>query len=149
MPESTSNGPANFLAVLIRFALAGMVNTGVGFIIIEALDLGLHVPSALANAGGYAAGLSIGFVLNRGFVFRKSGPGVLPRYLVVIALAFALNQAVLAGLRLFLGDAAVARTVAQLAGMATYTALTFVLCRYWVFATPDKAISRSQGATTA
>lgn len=145
--ESPADKPANVLALLIRFALAGLINTGVGFVIIEALDLGLHVPPAIANACGYAVGLGIGFLLNRGFVFRKSGPGVLPRYLVVIAFAFVLNQAVLAGVRLILGDAPVARTLAQLAGMGVYTALNFVLCRYWVFATPNK--TRSQSATTA
>jgi putative flippase GtrA len=139
------NGPADLLALLMRFGLAGAVNTGVGFAIIEALDIGFHVPSAIANACGYAIGFGIGFLLNRGFVFRSSGPGVLPRYLVAVAAAFALNQAVLAGLRLAAGDAPLARTLAQLAGMAVYTATTFVSCRYWVFAAaPNKTISRSQ-----
>ena len=149
MLNSTSNGWADLVALLMRFGLAGAVNTGVGFAVIEGLDIGFHVPSAIANACGYAIGFGIGFLLNRGFVFRRSGRGVLSRYLVVTAFAFALNQAVLDVLRLVVGDAPIARTLAQLAGMVTYTAVTFAFCRYWVFATPNKTMGRSQGATTA
>lgn len=149
MSDPAPDKRTDLLALLLRFGLAGAVNTGVGFTIIEVLDLGFRVPSAIANACGYVVGLSIGFLLNRGFVFRKSGPGVLPRYLVAIAVAFALNQAVLGVLRMVAGDAPVSRTLAQLAGMATYTAATFVLCRHWVFATPNKTARRSQSASTA
>jgi putative flippase GtrA len=121
--------------ILVRFGLAGLVNTAVGFSIIAALDLGLHVAPHLANAAGYAVGVAIGFVLNRGFVFKSDGhigrTGV--KYLVAVAVAFVANQAVLAGVLPVYGASALGRLGAQLTGMATYTLLLFALCKGWVF----------------
>jgi putative flippase GtrA len=125
-----------------RFGLAGLVSTAVGFAVIAALDAGLHVAPALANAAGYLVGVPVGFALNRGYVFRHGGAlgasGV--RYLATVAVAFGLNQLVLrlAGqvLGAHLDQPAPAHIAAQLAGMATYTLTTFLLARYWVFRAP-------------
>ncbi|MDB5426166.1 MAG: hypothetical protein JWR47_298 [Phenylobacterium sp.] len=124
-----------------RFGLAGVVSTAVGFAVIAVLDAGLHVAPALANAAGYLVGVPVGFMLNRGYVFRHGGaPGAAGlRYLAAVAIAFGLNQVVLrlAGQVLgpALGPGAPAHLAAQLAGMATYTLTTFLLARYWVFRT--------------
>jgi putative flippase GtrA len=121
--------------ILIRFGLAGAVNTVLGLSIIEGLDLGFHVDPHLANAAGYAAGIAVGFVLNRGFVFKSDGhvgrTGA--RYLIAVALAFVANQAVLAAALPLYGASPLGRLGAQLTGMATYTLLLFALCKGWVF----------------
>ncbi|HTI67770.1 MAG TPA: GtrA family protein [Caulobacteraceae bacterium] len=123
------------LALLARFGLAGLVNTGIGLSVIAALDLGLHVDPHIANAVGYATGLATGYVLNRRFVFRSGDPfgwtGL--KYLVVVGVAFAVNQGVLALVGPAFGPQPMGRLAAQIAAMASYTLLTFVLCRLWVF----------------
>lgn len=123
------------LALLARFGLAGLVNTAVGFAVIAGLDVGLGVEPHLANAAGYAVGIAIGFVLNRGFVFR-SGAGwrtTGPKYLAAILIAFALNQAVLFAAGSVLGVEPAMRLAAQLLAMASYTAAQFILFKLWVF----------------
>jgi putative flippase GtrA len=123
------------LWILVRFGVAGAINTAVGLSIIEGLDLVFHVEPHLANAVGYAVGIAIGFVLNRGFVFKSDGhigrTGA--KYLIAVAIGFLANQAVLTAVQPLYGPAALGRFAAQLTGMATYTLLLFALCKGWVF----------------
>jgi putative flippase GtrA len=132
----------DLMGLAARFGLAGLANTAIGFAIIETLDIGFGVKPFIANACGYGIGIGVGFVLNHGFVFRYQGarPPV-ARYLVMAIVAFAANQAVLAIAHHLLGPSPMMRTLAQLAGMGTYTLLTFVLCRLWVFTHPKPAVS--------
>ncbi len=136
MPSLGALGPhLQQVWILVRFGLAGLVNTAVGFSVIAALDLGAHLDPHLANAAGYGVGVAIGFVLNRGFVFKSDGhvgrTGA--KYLAAVALAFIANQAVLGATQPLFGMAPVGRLAAQFSGMATYTMLLFALCRAWVF----------------
>jgi putative flippase GtrA len=129
------------IALLARFGLVGLINTAVGLSIIAALDLGLRVPPALANAAGYLVGICVSFVLSRRFVFRSraafrsSGP----RYLIVVISGFGLNQLVLRLAGQALGGGEWERLAAQLAGMTTYTVFVFVASRWWVFHPARKA----------
>jgi putative flippase GtrA len=121
--------------LILRFGLAGLINTGFGFAVIAGLDLGLHVRPAIANAAGYAFGICIGFILNRNFVF-KSRTTVFTageRYLIAMLVAFSLNQIVLQIAGRVLGSGYYPHLGAQLVGMVTYTMTSFVACRYWVF----------------
>ena len=124
---------------LVRFGMVGALNTGVGLAVIMALDLVFHLDPHIANAGGYAVGVAIGFVLNRGFVFKSDGhighTGA--KYLVAVAIAFIANQTVLAAALHLYSTMALGRFAAQLTAMATYTLLMFALCRAWVFKTAD------------
>jgi putative flippase GtrA len=124
-------------ALVARFGLAGLVNTGLGFAVIAGLDVGLHVAPPLANAAGYLVGMGAGFVLNRRFVFKSqaSARATAPRYIAVVLAAFALNQLILRGVGANLGPGALPHLAAQLAGMAVYTVVVFVACRFWVFRT--------------
>jgi len=123
------------IALLTRFGLAGLVNTGIGFAVIAGLDVGLHVSPALANAAGYLVGMGVGFVLNRRFVFRSqtSAGATAPRYIAVVLAAFALNQLILRVAGAILGQGALPHLAAQLCGMAVYTLTVFLACRFWVF----------------
>jgi len=126
------------VGLLARFGLAGLVNTAVGLAIIVALDPGLGVAPALANAVGYIVGGVVGFILNRRYVFRSertigaSGP----RYALAAAAAFALNQGTLRLAGLMLGAGALQHVAAQLCGMAMFSTTLFLLCRAWVFKPP-------------
>ena len=144
----TPGGLQPFLALFARFGVAGLVNTAVGFLVIEVLDVGFGVQSNLANGCGYAVGIGTGFILNHDFVFRyQGGRGVVARYLAAVLFAFLVNQAVLVIVHHLLGSAPLLRTTAQLAGMTCYTALTFLLCRQWVFKHPPNGAQTAQAVS--
>lgn len=124
-----------FLGRALRYGLAGVLNGIVSLSLIALLDLGLHVRPELANAAGYAAGVTLGFILARGFVFQN-GERVAttgPRYVLIIAVAFLLNQLVLRAALYLLGHGTLQHAAAQLSGITTYTVLTFLGCHVWVF----------------
>jgi putative flippase GtrA len=126
---------ADTVGQIARFGLAGLVNTAVGFVVIALLDPVLGLPPPLANAAGYAVGVSVGFVLNRGFVFRsRTGlPASGLRYLIAALGAFVLNQLVLHVAGVALGGGPIRHLAAQLIAMAAYSVALFFLCRLWVF----------------
>jgi putative flippase GtrA len=120
----------------LRYGAAGVINTLVGLSVIVALEQGAGLNPFLANAGGYAVGICVSFLLSRSFVFRSTTPRRLaaPRYAVAVAVAFGLNQGVLALARLVLPHVPLWETAAQAVAAASYTAALFLLGRYWVFA---------------
>lgn len=120
---------------------AGILNTLLGLAVILGLDLGLGVPSAFANAIGYGIGISVGWLLQRRFVFRsdQSNWRAKTRYLTVVALAFALNQAMLWTFQRFLGSALEMRVLAQIFAVGTYSVSQFLLLKAWVFAPPSRS----------
>ncbi len=126
---------ADTVGQVARFGLAGLLNTAVGVAVIALLDPVMGLPPPLANAVGYAVGVSVGFVLNRGFVFRsRTGlPASGLRYLIAASGAFVLNQLVLHVAGLALGAGPVRHLAAQLMAMAAYSVAMFFLCRLWVF----------------
>ena len=116
----------------------GLLNTAISLSIIMALEQGLGTAPALANAAGFAVGITSGFVLSRRFVFRSAaGPrATAPRYLLTVSAGFCLNQLVLAQATTLLGGGGVNHLAAQVCGMASYTVSVFLVCRYWVFRAP-------------
>jgi putative flippase GtrA len=126
----------DFLVSALRYGVAGVFNTLVGFSIIVALDVGLGVPAHLANAIGYAVGVCVAFVLSKVFVFKarnttRSAP---MRYVIAVAAAFALNQGVLTVAKLVLPTGDLWSVAAQGAAAVSYTGALFLLSHFWVFA---------------
>jgi putative flippase GtrA len=124
------------LTQMLRYGTVGLANTAVGLAVIAGVELGLKAPGVVANACGYLAGILVGFMLNRAFVFRslervsRSGP----RYIVSFGIAYLANLAVLTGLRAALPLTDLVRIGSQVCAMGVYTVLLFLLSRYWVFA---------------
>lgn len=116
---------------LWRFAMVGVVNTVVGLAFIYiARAFGLGEVSA--NATGYAIGLMLSFGLNRHWTFAHRGP-LLPRALrfaVVMLLAWLANLAVLLELLRW----GVIAVLAQAGAVLPYTLVSYLGCRWWVFA---------------
>jgi putative flippase GtrA len=125
-----------FLVSALRYGLAGVFNTLVGFSIIVALDVGLHLPAHLANAIGYAVGICVSFVLSKLFVFRarRTARSAPVRYVAAVASAFALNQGVLTLAKALLPHGDLWSVAAQGAAAVSYTAALFLLSHFWVFA---------------
>ena len=125
-----------FLISALRYGVAGIFNTLVGFSIILALDLGLHLDPRLANAIGYAVGICVSFVLSKVFVFtaRRTTRSAPLRYIVAVGIAFALNQGVLTLAKLVLPTGKLWSVAAQGSAAVSYTAALFLLSHFWVFA---------------
>jgi putative flippase GtrA len=121
--------------LVARFGLVGLANTVLGLAVIAALDLGLGLDPHLANAAGYGAGLLVGFLLNRSFVFRSKAAvaGAGARFAVAALCCFALNQAALSAAGVVLEQGDWRRLAAQMIGMGVYSVSLFLVCRYWVF----------------
>ncbi|ATC31002.1 GtrA family protein [Caulobacter vibrioides] len=131
----------DFLVSALRYGLAGVFNTLVGFSIILILDLGLGLAPHLANAIGYAVGVCVSFVLSKVFVFKARKPtrSAPLRYVIAVAAAFALNQGVLTLAKLVLPTGALWSVAAQGSAAVSYTAALFLLSHFWVFAQAPNA----------
>ncbi len=117
----------------LRFAAVGLVNTAIGLAAIYAVMFFFQTGPVIANVVGYAIGLAVSFVLNRAWTFSSSRPvaHVLPKYLLVAAIAYLLNLgAVIATISYF----SVNPYLAQLLGVGIYTVCMFFGCRWFVFA---------------
>lgn len=118
---------------LAMFSLAGVINTLVGVAcIVLCTASGMNIFAA--NVLGYGAGLTIGFLFNSRFTFRKRrrrrSSVTLLRFLISFLLAFGLNLGVIALVRNYTDLGA---TITSLAGTPIYTIAFFLLCEHWVF----------------
>jgi len=129
---SPSSGRSALLREVVSFGLVGLVNTAVGYGTILAL-MALGLGPVLANAGGYALGICVSYLLNSRFTFaRRNAPGGTTRVLrfgIAVAIAWLINLAVLQ-----LALRAMAPAYAQGIAMIAYTLSFFLLSRSFVFA---------------
>lgn len=116
---------------LWRYAVTGLINTGVGLAIILILHLSLGVDVIIANATGYGAGLLVSFALNRAWTFasRRSVLATGAAYAGLVGLAFALCIALISALQLI----NLPYVAAQLLGTALYSVIVFVGARHVIF----------------
>lgn len=116
----------------LRFALVGLVNTAVGLISIYSILYFTNAGPFIANGIGYAIGFSVSFILNRSWTFEHEGAArhVLPRYFLVVAVAYLCNFAVVYYVILFLEWNAY---LAQPAGIVVYSSITFIGSKVFVF----------------
>jgi putative flippase GtrA len=128
---------------LVRYALVGVLNTGVGYAVIF-LCMGVfgwnHVVS---NVAGYAVGLATSFLLNRNFTFRSTGAAraELKRFLLIFAVSYLANLAVLVLLVDVMG---ISSGWTQLIAGIVYSVLFFLLSKYYVFIDGAEGRSRSK-----
>ena len=117
---------------LVRYGIAGVLNTLVGYL---TFWVGLQVfnfSPLIANTLGYAAGLGVAYLLNRIFVFRSAAGGKtsMLRFALAFATAFLINQGVLL---LLLRIPGLEAEIAQIPAMITYTVVFFLMNKYFVF----------------
>lgn len=115
----------------VRYGVVGTLNTVVSLTVIY-LFMALGVGDVTANAVGYLLGLSLSYVLNSQWTFgyRGAHAGAVPRFLLVLAAAYAAN---LAALLLARDWGGVDSHLAQLFGVAAYVGIGFVGSWLYVF----------------
>jgi putative flippase GtrA len=119
------------LGQLVRFALVGASNTAITFVSYAALTAA-GAPAVVAAALGWALGAANGYRLNRGWTFRsrRGGARLAARYVAVQGLGAGVDALVVVTA---VGAAHEDHLVAQLVALPPATALTFILCRRWIF----------------
>jgi len=121
-----------FDARLAKFVLVGLSNTLVGLGVIYLAKWLAGLDDVVANVLGYGVGLALSFSLNKAWTFRFSGDAAaaLVRFLLVFAVAYLANL----GTVLFLARTLEANGyLAQLAGVAPYTLISYLGSRYFAF----------------
>ena len=123
-PSARLTGPGSPL----RYAAAGLVNTGAGYAgILTAAAFG--AAPVLANASGFALGFAVSLSLAGRWTFTEDRPRIGPRYLLCFLACYALNLGTMGAARaLGLPD-----WVAQGVGIGTYAAVFYVAARVFVF----------------
>ncbi|MFD1980301.1 GtrA family protein [Mesorhizobium kowhaii] len=126
-----SNLPFDYPRML-RFGAVGLLNTALGYAVILA-GLALGLGDILANATGYAAGLVLGFFLNRQWTFTSADgfrPGTLLRYGGVFLLAYSINLAVVIAGR---SAGFTESPLVHLAGICVYSGVFYLGSAHFVF----------------
>jgi len=118
-------------AEFLRFVLAGLLNTALGYAVFLGLHWGLGLDARPANAAAFAAALAQSLLLNRWYVFRgarMSGIAVL-RFSLAFGLAYGLNFLLLSVLL----AQGVPGALAQVPAMVAYTVTFYLINRLWVW----------------
>jgi len=118
---------------LLRFAVVGVLNTAVGYLVIFACMYLLGMAPVPSNIVGYACGLVTSYTLNRSFTFRSDADKKreIVRFVTIFLIAYLANVGALVLLTEYAG---VHKGWSQLIAGAVYTGLFFLLSKYYVFA---------------
>jgi len=128
-------------ARMLRFGAVGLLNTALGYTLILA-GLALGLGDIASNAAGYAAGLTLGFFLNRQWTFGSVGgfrAGTVARYAMTFVVAYGANltiviAAVSAGI--------IENPFVHLAGNCVYSVIFYLGSARFVFvASADGTVS--------
>lgn len=114
---------------VVRFGIAGMVNTAFGFGVYSGLVL-LGVVPSIALFVATVIGVLFNFLTFGGFTFRRLDAHRLPRFLVAYALIYLFNLALLEGLRAATGLGPI---VAQLACLVLVAPTAYLVLKAKVF----------------
>ena len=120
---------------LFKFLLTGVLNTLVGLGVIYLLMGLFSVSEGPANSVGYAVGVVFSYQVNARWTFgyRETLLPALPRYAVVIVVAYLANLACLHVLLAWRVNGYLAQALA----LPPYTAIGFLGMRFWVFKKND------------
>ena len=122
---------------LVRYAIAGVINTIVGFIVYSGSIKLLSTPFWLANLFAIFAGIICGYTLARLFVFENQKNGIHSnawKYVVTIFFQYIVSTALIWILIQF-GFNEIASYILTL---PIAIALSFTLQKYWVFGDTTK-----------
>jgi putative flippase GtrA len=117
---------------LVRYGLVGVTNSALTLVAYAGV-IAVGAPAPLAAAVGWATGAVNGYLLNRGWTFRsdRRGARAALRYAAVALVGAALDAL---GVAVLVGHEGLPHVAGEVAILPVVTALTFLLCRRWVFA---------------
>lgn len=116
----------------IKYLIAGLVNTCVGYGVYFASTNWLGLSPYFSNAIGYLIALVIAFLLNKKFVFDETDfkYSMAAKFLTSFVIAFTINQVVLLIFFSWLGWTS---EMAQIPAMISYTLVFYLLNKKVVF----------------
>jgi putative flippase GtrA len=120
---------------MLRFGAVGLLNTALGYTVILA-GLALGLGDIVSNATGYAAGLVLGFFLNRQWTFTSADgfrQGTSLRYGIVFLSAYSINLAVVIAAR---SAGIIGSPLVHLAGICVYSVVFYLGSSRFVFVGP-------------
>lgn len=125
-----------------RFLSVGLLNMLGSLLVIYACKGLLSMGDALANAIGYAVGLSTSFALNSRWTFAYRGPQwpAFWKFLLVAAVAYAIN---LLTVLVLIHHAGVNGYWAQALGIPPYTLTTYLASKFLVFRSGSESPPKS------
>lgn len=120
------------MRTFVRYLLVGLVNTGIGYVIIFLCMYGLKLSPEISNLLGYGLGMMISYTLNRTFTFGNlpTTRAMAARFAVVNGTAYLLNLGMLVllvrGLGLHAG-------LSQVISSGVYVVAAFLVNKHYVF----------------
>jgi putative flippase GtrA len=120
------------VAQFVRFILAGLLNTGVGYLI-YAVGVVAGLRPDIALIGAFAFALIFNYFTHARLVFRRSGSAIFTRFVVAYVAIYFINLVILRAI-LSLGTGAL---LAQAIALPFVVVCTFVIFKLAVF--KDKA----------
>jgi putative flippase GtrA len=119
----------------IRYAIVGVTNTAITFVIYYILTEFLSISKNPANFTGYAAGLVNGFIWNKQWTFRKKGSWFRSAvaYLILFAICYSLQMLLFNWLNKDVKEVPSAHLVNFLLAMLLYNGLFFLSNKYIAF----------------
>ena len=116
----------------VKFAIVGVSNTAITFVVYTALLKGAGISYLIASAFGFIAGATNGFLWNRRWTFSDHvGDAYTPvRWGIVQGLGLLIDETLL---YLLVHDGGVGKLLAQALAIVVVTVTTFVLNRAWTF----------------
>ena len=125
---------------LLRFVTVGVLNTGLGYVVIFACMYWVGLSAVLSNLTGYAVGMVVSYFLNRIYTFRSVAgkKREVVRFLSIFVAAYLVNIGVLL---LLVDHTRIYHGLAQVVAGLVYTVVFYVLSKHYVFA-PSKSKAR-------
>ncbi len=117
---------------MAKYALVGVMNTGVDFAFFCVLVYAAGLGTAWAQTISYVAGIANSYVLNRVWTFqvkKRHRVGDIVRFIVVNVLSFAAATAVLLGLE----QAGLEAALAKACSVVVSLVVNYVGYKLWVF----------------
>lgn len=116
----------------MKFIIVGIMNTGITLSVIFILQKLLNVHYVPSNVTGYVMGLINSFLWNRNWTFKSNG-NVLREsvvFLIIFGICYSMQ---LAFLVILIEVLEVDADISQLIAMFFYTAINFILNKYFTF----------------
>jgi putative flippase GtrA len=136
----------------MKFAVVGVTNTALSFVVFDLAALGLHMPAVWANVVAWLAGFINSFIWNRMWTFadRSTGPTgpLLVRFAAANGLALAVSTAIVVGLQRAAGVTSTATASAlvlngiEAVAIGAALVVNYVVSSRWVFRARTGARSR-------